>query len=57
MPPALQREIDRQTATAAAATTFKSIAKEWLAVKRKGWSASHDKRVTEILNNDIFPQI
>lgn len=55
--PALQREIDRQTAAAAAANTFETIANEWLAIKRKGWSASHDKRVTAILNKDIFPQI
>ncbi|MBP0631432.1 integrase arm-type DNA-binding domain-containing protein [Cupriavidus sp. AcVe19-1a] len=55
--PALQREIDRQTIAAAAANTFESLAKDWLAIKRKGWSASHDKRVTAILNNDIFPQI
>ncbi|WP_416047948.1 tyrosine-type recombinase/integrase [Cupriavidus basilensis] len=55
--PALQREIDKQSAAAAALNTFQAVAEEWLGIKRKGWSASHDKRMTAILTKDVFPQI
>ncbi|MFX1761406.1 integrase arm-type DNA-binding domain-containing protein [Paraburkholderia sp. A1RI-2L] len=55
--PALQRDIDRQTAALAASTTFQSVAEDWLAIKRRGWSASHDKRMTGILEKDVYPQI
>lgn len=55
--PALQRDIDKQSAVTAAENTFQSVAEEWLAIKRRGWSASHDKRITAILTNDVYPQI
>ncbi|WP_296652566.1 integrase arm-type DNA-binding domain-containing protein [Paraburkholderia sp.] len=55
--PALQRDIDRQTASLAANMTFRTLADEWLNIKRPGWSAGHDKRVTAILKNDLYPHI
>jgi integrase len=54
--PALQRDAARLTKATADASTFQVIAEDWLKIKRMGWSASHDKRITAILNNDIFPQ-
>jgi integrase len=55
--PALQREIDRRAASMAASMTFHTLADEWLSIKRPGWSAGHDKRVTAILKNDLYPHI
>lgn len=55
--PALQREIDKQTNAVAAANTFQAVAEDWLTLKRPGWSAGHDKRITAILANDVFPLI
>ncbi|AMR77276.1 tyrosine-type recombinase/integrase [Cupriavidus nantongensis] len=55
--PALHRDMEREKAKVAALNTFEAVAEDWLSTKRKGWSASHDKRVTAILKNDIYPQI
>ena len=41
----------------AADTTFQGLVEEWLSIKRPGWSASHDKRITAIVNNDLCPKI
>jgi integrase len=55
--PALQREIKKQINAVAAANTFQAVAEDWLKIKRLGWSKSHDKRMTAILTNDLFPLI
>lgn len=55
--PSLHREEQRLVAQIAAGNTFEAVADEWLQIKRRGWSTSHDKRITAILRNDVFPQI
>ena len=37
--------------------TFESIAREWLALKSKGWAGRHTERVTRSLELDVFPFI
>ncbi len=55
--PALKRDADRRTAKHAAASTFESIADEWLETRVSGWSAKHAQRITSILKSDTYPQI
>ena len=37
--------------------TFESVALEWVAVKKAGWSAGRIKQVENVFKNDVFPHV
>lgn len=55
--PAIQREISKQAAIQAHNETFKTLAEEWLATKKPGWSAGYYSRIENALKADVYPHI
>ncbi|KQX18116.1 MULTISPECIES: tyrosine-type recombinase/integrase [unclassified Sphingomonas] len=55
--PAVEIERRKQDAIAAAGTTFKLVAEDWIKDESPRWSEAHAKRVRFRLENDIYPGI
>jgi integrase len=48
---------ERQAQGLPAAGTFEAVAREWVAVRRDGWSKSYGDKVIARLESDVFPWI
>lgn len=55
--PAVEIERRKQDAIAAAGTTFKLVAEDWIKDESPRWSEAHAKRVRFRLEHDIYPGI
>lgn len=44
-------------ATESGAGSFEAVAREWIELKRTGWSPSHIEKTISILGKDVFPYI
>jgi integrase len=55
--PVTERRVNRAAAAAGSDNTFKAVAQEWLAMKRKEWSAGHYTKSSRALERDIYPAI
>lgn len=53
--PVGNRRITRAQHIASAENTFQSVAQEWLAMKRKEWSAGHFTKSSRAFERDIYP--
>lgn len=55
--PVTARRVNRAAAAAGSDNTVKAVAQEWLAMKRKEWSAVHFAKSQRALERDIFPAL
>ena len=55
--PVIARRLSRAATAAGSDNTFKAVAEEWLAMKRKEWSAVHYSKSQRALERDIFPSL
>lgn len=55
--PAQHRKERRFAQQAEAANTFETVAQEWLAQKRGGWTPQYARQVERFLQVDVFPHI
>lgn len=55
--PVTARRVNRAATTAGSDNTFKAVAKEWLAMKQKEWSAVHYSKSQRALERDIYPSL
>jgi integrase len=55
--PVTERRINRATTAAGSDNTFKAVAQEWLAMKRKEWSEVHYTKSQRALERDIYPAL
>ena len=55
--PVTERRVNRATSAADSDSTFKAVAEEWLAMKRKEWSEVHFTKSRRAFERDIYPTI
>jgi len=55
--PNQEKALQRVAAAVAADNTFKSLAEDWLAKRKKGWSDSHYDKSKRALERDVFPTL
>jgi len=55
--PAHHRQAERLVTHAANANTFESVAREWIAKKKPGWTSYYLRQVERTLGADVFPYI
>ena len=55
--PVSQRRINRAESNAAGDNTFEAVAREWLSMKQKEWSAGHFLKSSRALERDIYPAL
>lgn len=55
--PVTQRRINRAETSAAGDNTFEGVAGEWLAMKKKEWSAGHYTKSSRAFERDIYPAL
>ena len=55
--PVSHRRVSRAVHAASADNTFQAVAQEWLAMKRKEWSAGHHTKSARAFERDIYPAI
>lgn len=55
--PVTARRVNRAATVAGSDNTFKAVAKEWLAMKQKEWSAVHYSKSQRALERDIYPSL
>ena len=55
--PVAERQAEKVTAAASAATTFEGVAREWMEAGPQKWSPSYVKMVESTLRNNLFPRI
>lgn len=55
--PVTTRRVNRAATAAGADNTFKAVAQEWLAMKKREWSARHFSKSERALERDIFPSL
>ena len=53
--PVIQRKAERLTKTAATATTFEAVAREYHQTHRAGWSESYATKWLRLMERDLFP--
>ena len=57
MHPSVQRRADKLVTIETAANTFESIAREWIAQNRSGWTPYYLRQVETMLAADVFPHV
>lgn len=55
--PNVVKRVEKAANIAASGVTFAECAEEWLAVKRRGWSKSHYKTVSETFGRHVFQHL
>lgn len=55
--PVVERRVNRAATAASTDNTFEAVAQEWLAMKRKEWSAGHYTKSARAFERDIYPAI
>jgi len=55
--PVRERQLARASAVASSAQTFESLAAEWLAKQKKGWSNVHYEKSKRALERDVLPRL
>ena len=55
--PAVDRKVQKATATERAANSFEVVAREWFAKLKPSWAPSHADKIIARLERDIFPWI
>ena len=55
--PGLERKKRKLTEKTKASTYFEDIARDWISIKSKQWSARQTRDVTHQMEKDIFPDI
>jgi hypothetical protein len=53
--PVTERRLNRAATAAGSDNTFGAVAHEWLAMKRKEWSAGHHAKSSHAFERDIYP--
>jgi integrase len=57
MHPSVQRRADRLVTIETASNTFESVAREWIAQNRSGWTPYYLRQVETMLAADVFPHV
>lgn len=55
--PVTHRRVNRAANVASSDNTFKAVAEEWLAMKKKEWSAGHHTKSSRAFERDIYPAL
>lgn len=55
--PVTERRINRAASAACADNTFRSVARDWLTMKQKEWSAGHYTKSARAFERDIYPSL
>jgi integrase len=55
--PVAERRINRATNAASADNTFRTVAQEWLTMKKKEWSEGHYTKSARAFERDIYPTL
>lgn len=55
--PVIARRLNRATTTARADNTFKTVAKEWLTMKKREWGSRHFVKSERALERDVYPTL
>jgi integrase len=55
--PVIHRRVNRAAHAASADNTFQAVAEEWLAMKKKEWSAGHHTKSSRAFERDIYPSL
>lgn len=55
--PVTERRVNRASTSACSDNTFQAVAAEWLAMKKKEWSAGHFTKSARAFERDIYPAI
>ncbi len=55
--PVSERRVNRASNAASTDNTFRSVAKEWLTMKQKEWSAGHYIKSARAFERDIYPAL
>ncbi|HEX7641962.1 MAG TPA: integrase arm-type DNA-binding domain-containing protein [Noviherbaspirillum sp.] len=53
--PVAERRVNRAASAASTDSTFRSVAKDWLTMKQKEWSAGHYAKSSRAFERDIYP--
>jgi integrase len=55
--PLVERKINRAINLAKVGDTFKSVAEDWLLLRKKEWSQVHYKKSSDAFKRDVYPEI